>query len=119
MTAREWVFYFLSHKFDNRVGTHQFNKLCKFMAQTALPKPNLAPPSFELMRKIIDCPDWSDYELHVCDRPNCPGHVWDHTPRKHWKDHTEDVCPTCQVRAAPFNMWVINQRVIFVSIGPT
>ena len=95
LTQREFVFFMLSHKFNNQVGQKQFNELCRFLAMTVLPRGNLAPPSYELMRRIIDCPDWSDYEVHVCDRPNCKGHVWEHLPKKHWKDHADDLCPQC------------------------
>lgn len=61
-----------------------------------LPSPNLVPPSLHLMRAIVEAEDWSQYQLHVCSRGTCTGHVWDYLPKADWQKHFKDVCPKCQ-----------------------
>ena len=72
LTMVEAIFYLLTMKQMQRMGTTAFNQHVKFL-QLLLPDGNILPPSLHLMRRAIGCSNWSDYEEHVCDRDGCQG----------------------------------------------
>ena len=73
LTVLEAIFFFLTFKQKHRIGTTAFNELLKFLTEVLLPRGNFLPPSEHLMRAVIGCKDWSEYEQHVCDRDGCQG----------------------------------------------
>ena len=95
LSLREYIYFMLNHKVKNNATKEQFDDMCRFNHHFGYPEGNLCPPSFALMRRIIEAPSWSDHEFHVCDRPGCVGHVWEHVPKKQWKYHFDDLCPGC------------------------
>ncbi|WIA36729.1 hypothetical protein OEZ86_008001 [Tetradesmus obliquus] len=65
------------------------------LATLFLPAGNRLPPSFYLMKQIMDVRDISSIEWHSCEA-GCTG--WEPTPKAEWHKHKDDCCPKCNGR---------------------
>jgi hypothetical protein len=54
---------------------------------------NVLPPSYYLMKNILDVQPINAVEWHSCPL-GCNG--WRPTPASQWQQHAQDTCPRCQ-----------------------
>ena len=66
------------------------------LISVSMPRPNFVPPSMYMLKKVLDAPEWSDYEVHVCSTKTCTGHVFPVVKRSVWDAHKDDACPHCK-----------------------
>ncbi|BDA42812.1 hypothetical protein COCOBI_03-7050 [Coccomyxa sp. Obi] len=81
----------LREKRLGRVRNNVFDRMCRFLS-TVLPPDNLFPPSLHVMQGLVECPEPSKYEHHVCKQDHCR---FQYAPKHEWWKHAEDKCPTC------------------------
>jgi hypothetical protein len=53
---------------------------------------NQLPPSYYLMKQIMEVRDISTMEWHSCEA-GCTG--WEPIPKSEWHKHKDDKCPKC------------------------
>jgi hypothetical protein len=99
-TVREVSYFSLLQKRTFRTPDTAFNTSCKFTRELLAgacqsDEDNLYPPSAHIMKGIVGAEDWSKYEVHYCDNPECDGFAWDHLPRAEWAAHEADTCDRC------------------------
>ena len=73
LTMLEAINFLMTFKLKHRIGRTAFNELLQFCVLFFLPDNNILPGSLHLMKVVIGCKTWSNYERHVCDREGCQG----------------------------------------------
>jgi len=73
LTMLEAINFLMTFKLKHRIGRTAFNELLQFCVLFFLPDNNILPGSLHLMKAVIGCKTWSNYERHVCDREGCQG----------------------------------------------
>lgn len=92
MTVLQATFLAMHEKREGRVRDGVFDRQCRVMKEVILPKGNLYPGSLYLMRKVLGCQEADDVSIHMCVN-GCQS--WEHVPRRLWKHHADDTCPSC------------------------
>ena len=64
--------------------------LLRLLHKIFLPIDNLCPPSYYLLRKIVEVPNPEAYEHHVCKCGPFP-----YRPQKEWEAHCDEQCTKC------------------------
>jgi hypothetical protein len=95
VTVLQACYCLLTHKLSNKFGDVAFDELLRLLHEVFLPEGNLLPPSLYILRKVLGCSNWDEFELHVCSNPNCGAHVWPYLPRAQYEEHKDDACPCC------------------------
>ncbi|KAF6257688.1 hypothetical protein COO60DRAFT_1701687 [Scenedesmus sp. NREL 46B-D3] len=85
------VFMLMSWKSDFCVRDGAFEALLGMMSKLFLPEGNKLPPSYYLMKAILEVQDISSVEWHACEA-GCTG--WEPTPKAQW--HKHDHCQKCK-----------------------
>ena len=63
----------------------------RLLHKVFLPFDNLCPPSYYLLRKIVDAKTPEEYEYHVCKCGFFP-----YRPKSEWEKHDNDKCAKCK-----------------------
>ncbi|KAF6250103.1 hypothetical protein COO60DRAFT_1629987 [Scenedesmus sp. NREL 46B-D3] len=87
------VFMLMSWKSDFCVRDGAFEALLGMMSKLFLPEGNKLPPSYYLMKAILEVQDISSVEWHACE-VGCTG--WEPTPKAQWHKHKHDHCQKCK-----------------------
>ncbi|KAF6254224.1 hypothetical protein COO60DRAFT_1627960 [Scenedesmus sp. NREL 46B-D3] len=87
------VFMLMSWKSDFCVRDGAFEALLGMMSKLFLPEGNKLPPSYYLMKAILEVQDISSVEWHACEA-GCTG--WEPTPKAQWHKHKHDHCQKCK-----------------------
>ena len=67
--------------------------MLKFMSKYLLLCPDLSPPSFYLLKKLIKVPKVEEHEVHAC---MCGPHPT--LCKNVWSQHAEDLCHKCGLK---------------------
>ena len=55
-----------------------------------LPADNICPPTYNLVKKVVNVKDVSEYEYHVC---KCG--AFKKIRKEQWMDYSDEQCPRC------------------------
>ncbi len=71
---------------------NHFNEELRRLRELHAPTPNYWPTSYYVCKKLVDCMEAQDVELHVC-KNDC--HVFPPLRKAEFTAHEKDECPTC------------------------
>lgn len=82
-----------NEKIAGRVSDKTVDRMCRYMADVALPEGNLHPPSLYLLKKCLRVEEAHKFEQHVCIN-DC--HRFPKVHRSKYHEHLDDKCPHCE-----------------------
>lgn len=92
MTMLQMCFLFCDIKVSDKVNNEAFNKTCRALHDCCLPKPNIFPPSWHLVRGLMQSAQASEFEGHMCNKCS---KVLPRLERAQWLAHAADTCDCC------------------------
>ena len=92
MNMLEACFLLCDIKVRNKMNNEACNEMCRAQHQFFLPQKNIFPPSWFLLRGIMQCAHASQFEGHMCNKCS---KVLPHLDRSLWKAHAKDACGSC------------------------
>lgn len=114
LTTMEMLYAMLTSLETSSIPRDTFDSLCLFLSEKSLPKPNYMPPSAHIIKTALGVEDWSAYEVHVCENPDCPGFRWERSGDAYvdLQKHKDDTCPRCGERRFNVTMTEGGKEVI-------
>lgn len=82
-----------SEKVEGRMSDKCVDRMCRYMADCALPEGNLHPPSLYLLKKCLQVDTADMFEEHVCVN-DC--HRFPKLSRSQFQAHMDEKCPHCE-----------------------
>ena len=89
ITVYQAAFLLLSEKRKGKMRDGVFDRLCRLLHDVVLPKGNLFPRSYFLMKRAVNAMLLEKVTYHVCMSDY---HIFSWVPERDWKEHADDQC---------------------------